>query len=253
MTDRKTEVEHLLGRDLSKKELSDLVLKLGRQAQPKPKPARDLRDYQMSLMLGRDADTANKTPETNGAAVTQILDARSPEEFKLLLNPSSGLTHYYVVLDSDYRDTTDEITSSIKKFSWRYAPTQNLKTGFCNSVGVVSNIVGMRMYQPRVPYVSGMNNTAKRVSVLVEEFSAQSFICENGRRFHFLLRPIFPASTSIELSTEDYNDGLFSFRDAFTTLSSLTVSFGDPTDVLAFATPFDRFIIAFEFVCKRVT
>ncbi len=193
--------------------------------------------------------TENKTLDTE---VNQFLGIDDLTTVKMLFNPESLYVHYYIVLDSDFRDKTAEVSTSITKFTWQYAATQNLKTGFCNSVGVIKDIVGMRMYQPRVPYLAGMDTSAKRVSVLVEEFGAQAFNAENGRRFHFLLRPNFVAlQTSIELSTEDFNDGIYNFRLPITTVSSFTISFGDPLNVLTFSEPFDRFIIPFEFVCLK--
>ncbi len=196
------------------------------------------------------ADT--KSTSDKSLVISDFLGINDLNEFKMMFNPESMYVHYYVVLDSDYRDTTSEIPTAINKFTWRYAPTQSTGTGFCNSVGVIRDIIGMRMYQPRVPYLAGMNTSSKRVSVLIEEFASQAFIAENGRRFHFLLRPNFiTGQTDIELSTEDYNDGIFNFRKPITELTSFTISFGDPLTVLNFSTPFNRFIIPFEMVCYR--
>lgn len=198
------------------------------------------------------SDTQALIKPDHHVAITEFMGINDLKEFKMLFNPESMYVHYYVVLDSSYRDTTEEISTNITKFRWSYAPTQNLGTGFCNSVGTIRDIIGMRMYQPKVPYVAGMNTNAKRVSVLIEEFAPQAFIAQTGRRFHFLLRPNYiDGQTSIELSTEDYNDGIFNFRKPITTFDTLTISFGDPLTVLSFATPFDRFMIPFEFVCLK--
>jgi len=189
--------------------------------------------------------------------INNFLGINDLNEFKMLFNPESMHVHYYLALDSNFRETTyndpiNEVSSSIKKFTWKYAPTQYTGTGFCNSVGVIRDVIGMRMYQPRVPYLAAMNTSAKRVSVLIEEFKAQAFIAENGRRYHFLLRPNFIAGqTSIELSTEEYNDGIFNFRNPITKIDSITLSFGDPLEILTFSTPFDRFMVFFEFVCLK--
>ncbi len=170
---------------------------------------------------------------------------------QLLFNPESLYVHFYVVLDSNYRIIAEEGTS-VTRFSWNYTESQNIENGFCNSVGRVRDVIGMRMYQPRVPYVVAMDTTSKRVSVLVEELKAQAFIGENGRRFHFLFRPDYATSgTSIELSTEDFNDGIFSFRKPITTFDSLSITFGDPLNLIAIPKPFDRFMIPIEFVCLR--
>lgn len=223
----------------------------------------ELHEHQKKMIGSSEQDNSIDTMDSssnniellkpdNHVSIIEFMRINDLKEFKMLFNPESLYVHYYVVLDSNYRDITEENSSNITKFKWRYAPTQNLGTGFCNSVGVIKDIIGMRMYQPKVPYVSGMNSNAKRVSVLIEEFAPQAFIAQNGRRFHFILRPNYvDGQTSIELSTEDYNDGIFNFRKPITTFDTLTVSFGDPLTVLSFATPFDRFMIPFEFVCMK--
>jgi hypothetical protein len=190
--------------------------------------------------------------ESKSLVLSEFLGINDLAEFKMLFNPESNYVHYYLVLDSSYRDTVAEVPTAITKFHWKYAPTQFIGTGFCNSVGVIRDVIGMRMYQPRVPFLAAMDTDAKRVSVLIEEFAAQAFIAENGRRFHFLLRPNFiAAQTDIELSTEDYNDGIFNFRKPITSIDSMTISFGNPLTLLTFATPFNRFIIPFEFICLK--
>ena len=198
------------------------------------------------------ANPENSNIMSKAMVLSEFMGINDLSEFKMLFNPESMLVHYYMVLDSNFRDTTEENPSAITRFTWKYAPTQFVGQGFCNSVGVIRDIVGMRMYQPRIPYLAAMNTDAKRVSVLIEEFAPQAFIAENGRRFHFLLRPNFiTGQTDIELSTEDYNDGIFNFRKPITKIDSMTLSFGEPLNVLTFATPFNRFIVPFEFVCLR--
>lgn len=206
-------------------------------------------------MAGKDELTRN--PEKDD--LDQNLEKDTLAEFidvlhehRFHLNPAETFKHHYLVLDSDLRDLSNE-SANITSFRWNYAATFNTTVGFCNSVEPITNIIGMRLYQPRVPYVAAMDTDAKRVSVLFDEFSAQAFIAENGRRFHYLLRPIYRASqTSIELSTEDYNDGIFNFRTPISSFDRLTVSFGDPLNVITFTKPFDRFILAIEFVCINV-
>lgn len=258
-----TKIGPILGKVLSGK-LQELI-----RIEQEEQETLDLREYQKAAIGSADQDQgvyggpteadsqllrASAGPKDTDKALvlSEFLGINDLNEFKMLFNPESMYVHYYLVLDSDYRDTTEEIPTAITKFTWRYAPTQFTGVGFCNSVGVIRDIIGMRMYQPRVPYLAGMNTSAKRVSVLIEELASQAFIAENGRRFHFLLRPNFiNAQTDIELSTEDYNDGIFNFRKPITKIDSFTLSFGDPLQILTFSTPFNRFIVPFEMVCLK--
>jgi len=192
--------------------------------------------------------------------INSVLGVNDISTLKFMFNPSSLYEHYYVVLDTDYRAKDYDNSTTINKFRWYYAETQNLRTGFANSVGKVHDIIGIRMYQPRVHYLTAMDNSAKRISLLIEEFSHQAFIGENGRRFHFLFRPVLspielvPTETQIELTTEDYNDGIFHFRNPITTIDTLTISFGDPLTLLNFPlspTPFERMQFSMEFTCYK--
>lgn len=258
-----TKIGPILGKVLSGK-LRELI-----HMEQEEQETLDLREYQKAAIGSADQDpgvyggpteedskllrSSEGPKDTDKALVlSEFLGINDLNEFKMLFNPESMYVHYYLVLDSDYRDTTEEIPTAITKFTWRYAPTQFTGTGFCNSVGVIRDIIGMRMYQPRVPYLAGMNTSAKRVSVLIEELASQAVVAENGRRFHFLLRPNFiTGQTDIELSTEDYNDGIFNFRKPITKIDSFTLSFGDPLQILTFSTPFNRFIVLFEIVCLK--
>lgn len=219
----------------------------------------DIKEFQKKALGSADQSetddsllrpTLGKTEKT--IAISSFLGINDLDEIKMLLNPESLYVHYYLVLDSDFRDRSAELSTAITRFTWKYAPTQFTGQGFCNTVGTVRDIIGMRLYQPRIPNTPEMNTDAKRISVQVEEFKAQSFIAENGFRFHFLLRPNFAeANTSVELSTEDYNDGIFNFRTPITEFSTFTLLFGNPLNTVVFSEPFDRFIVAFELVCYK--
>jgi hypothetical protein len=222
----------------------------------------DMHDLQLKMLSTEkvinmeDANTEKTIEAPKIVDVTSILGIKSANEFKMYINPESMYSYHYLVLDSNYRNTALEISNNITKFTWNYAPTQNTGTGYCNSVGAIRDVIGIRVYQPRIPYLTAMNNSAKRVSMLIEEFAAQAFIASNGRRFHYLFRPRFihptiSAMTDIELSTEDHNDSIFNFRKPINNFSTVTISFGDPNNVLTFATPFTRFIIPFEIICLK--
>jgi hypothetical protein len=92
----------------------------------------------------------------------------------------------------------------------------------------------------------------ERASIFIKEFSAQSFILPNGRRFHFLAAPNYlqnPINVSDRSFKEadyyyvaDYtmykkcelllghkfNDGVYNFDKPVTTLNTITMSIADP-------------------------
>jgi hypothetical protein len=252
----KRHLGQILGKYMAKK-LRDKIKEDMKQGQF------DLHEYQKKALGSADEDPAAvrelKSDTTTEIAapvksliVGDFLGVEKLNEFKMLFNPESMHTYQYLLMDTNFRDTTTEIPTDITSFRWKYAPTQFIGQGFCNSVGVIQNIIAIKLYQLRIPYLATMNTDAKRVSVLIEEFAAQAFIGENGRRFHFMTRPNFiTGQTDIELSTEDYNDNIFHFRKPIKTLDSITVSFGNPLTLLRFSTPFNRFFIALEFICLK--
>lgn len=179
-----------------------------------------------------------------------IIDIHEMQKVQMYEEKKLKYTYYYAALDSDRRDTSSE-TTTIKKFRWNYAPTQNVRDGFFNTVGEIKNIIGVRLYQPSLPFVNEMKTTSKRVTLLIEEFHAQSYM-SRGRSFHYLLRPnLYLGQTTVELSMEDYSDGIYMFHTPFTTLDSLTLSFSDLDNDITFSPGFDRFMIVFEFICLK--
>ncbi len=204
--------------------------------------------YFSSLLGPAVVDTA----DTKSVKIQEFLGINDMPSLQYLINPKAAWVYYYAVLDSNYRDTANEDSKNITSFTWNYSGDQNLTGNSATTVGTIRDVVGMRMYQPRVPYVAAMDTLSKRVSVLVKELQAQAVITSTGVRYHFLLRPIYEfGQTSIELTTEDYDDGRFYFKQPITTMNSFTISFADPINPITFSTPFDRFIIAIEFVCLK--
>jgi hypothetical protein len=196
----------------------------------------------------------SSTPTDTDLSVDSFLGVSDVKTLQLLLNPESLYTHHYLSLDTDYRLIQEAATSNVSQFKWNYTESQNLREGFCNSVSKIENIIGIRLYQPRIPFISAIDTSAKRVSVLIEEFAAQAYIAENGRRFQYILRPdyINATATQIELTTEDYNDGIYWFRQPITTFESITISFADPLTILSFPSDFARFVICLELICMRL-
>lgn len=202
---------------------------------------------------GGEKETGSDKEDAEEVDVTSFLGIESINTLKIFLNPESMYTYNYLALDTNYRNQTEETGTSVSRFSWRYTSNINLVTGFCNSQRQISNVIAVRLYQPRVPYLGAMDTSSKRVSLLIEEFSAQSYILPNGRKFHYVLRPEYLKVVNgyVELTTEDYEDSIYKFRKPITEFASITLSFGDPANLLAWPTPVGRFLVCFEFICLK--
>lgn len=221
-------------------------------------PAFNMEEYQKKEMFAEDteqttlklANTNEQKSDVDSVRVVNFLGINNGLIMRFLTNPSSFFTYRYIGLSSDYRDVSNEKSNNITKFTWNIATSTTVQVGVCNTALPLENIKGMRLYQPYVPYVAAMNSASKRVSLMIEEFRFDSFNGPANSKFHFIYRPVYSSGqTSIELSTDDYNDSLYSFREPIKTINSLTLVFKDPVNTIAFATPFDKFVIVIEFLC----
>jgi hypothetical protein len=182
----------------------------------------------------------NKVTEVEYAdtiAITSLVGQSSAFAIQNIFNPTAAQIKNYVVLDSKYRNIID--TSTITNFNFAYVPTGYLQAGTVNSIGNIKDVVSMRLYKPIIPYVPQyMNVDARRISITINEFSSQSYILSNGRRAHWILAydsvGLTDTTNNLELSIQDFNDGIFTFQKPITTFDTLTVSFGNPDTLIPF-------------------
>lgn len=177
--------------------------------------------------------------------INSLIGLDTVGKIQALLNPPALYEKNYIVLDSFNRN--ESITSQTR-FQWNYADNANTTIGTVNTIGTIKNIVAMKLYQPVIPNIDSINVNSARVSILIEEFQAQSFIASSSRRYHFLTKVVeqFPFNNRYrDLQIEDYHDGVYKFRKPIVRFETLTVSFGDPIDLMAF--PVDRYDVTFTY------
>lgn len=172
------------------------------------------------------------TSFNNKVDVDSFLGNNSIESLQKIINPELVKVNSYILLDTRYRILEDDGTN---QFVWNFVNNESVSQGSVNAIGDIQNITAMRVYPIRIPYNSGADNEYDRVSLYIQEFSAQSFIAQENRRFHFLF------DTSVEdrwinLNPFNFNDGYFRFRNPIARLEQLTISFGRPLDPVVFDT-----------------
>jgi hypothetical protein len=124
-----------------------------------------------------------------------------------------------------------------------------------NSTSVVGKIRNITNVRCASIVTRKFTSAMQRASILIEEMSAQSFILPNGRRFHFLAllndlqNPINIADRNLIevafvvsdftiynkyelLMGYRFNDGNYHFNKPITALNTLTISIGDPAELL---------------------
>ena len=58
--------------------------------------------------------------------------------------------------------------------------------GTVNAIGNIRDITALRIFPIKLPYNSYIDNDYTRVTIFIQEISAQSFIGQENRRFHFM-------------------------------------------------------------------
>lgn len=219
----------------------------------------DLREYQISTInqsdmtdisaIPPDTEQLIKRPEPEkNIDIAKLFGTRTPFELQMMFNPSAAYLQSYIIFDSKYRQRESTSRGTFNKMSFGYSPTTNFATGIINSVGKIRDVIAMRIYRPVIPFVTALYMTdARRISLTVEEFTAQSMILSNGRRVHFIMNYDLDSITGDLLSIiiEDFNDGIFRFSKPIQSFETLTLSFGNPDTLVTF--PQDRYNVTFTY------
>ena len=151
--------------------------------------------------------------------------------------PSGSITSVrqkkaYICLDSFNRrlDTND-----LSVYSWYYSEYRTTVQGFITSTMPLVNIKSIKLYQPSVPAFSQLNSM-NRVSIYFREFGVYAYQPSNGAPYHYLLRysPSLASNRYVDLNLEEANGGIFTFYKPITKLDTLSVSFGNPSDIILF-------------------
>lgn len=168
----------------------------------------------------------------NQIEVTSLLGSKSIADLQRVINPSLVKTTVSIMLDTRYRILDNDGTTY---FKWVFNNNEITSQGTVNAIGNIRDITAIRIFPIKMPYNSNADNDYSRVTILIQEISAQSFISHENRRFHF----IFGTSVDdrwINLEPESFNDGYFRFRTPITRLDTVTLSFGSPLESIVFDT-----------------
>lgn len=150
-------------------------------------------------------------------------------------NPKAAYRTSYICLDSRYRDISQDVsTTTFSNIGWNFLNTTNATNGAVNYIGDVQEVVSISTGDIRIPYrVSNTTNKYNRISMLVNEWSGQSFIANEGRKFHLM----FASKTDdnmLDCSALPNGITTFNFTKPITQLDTITISFGSPLESLLF-------------------
>ncbi len=179
-----------------------------------------------------DFATQIVTTFSNQVEVTSLLGNKTIADLQRIINPGLVKRTVSIMLDSRYRTLDNDGTTY---FQWVFNNNEITLQGTVNAVGNIKDITAIRIFPIKLPYNSNMDNDYGRASILIQEMSAQSFIAQENRRFHF----IFSTTVDdrwINLEPESFNDGYFRFRTPITRLDTFTLTFGSPLERVTFDT-----------------
>lgn len=169
------------------------------------------------------------------------------------INPKAQYQYAYILLDTN--NTAPELSSDTK-FGWKVINYTSQQTGTVNVVNNIRDLVGMRIFPVTMRlitpvgetgknYVNNVVNINNNFTILIHEFQAQSFVGREGRKFHFALFPALmniqyptkgpgftPANPYFEFTTSGKANGWFWFRKPITEFHTMTISIGNPFDLV---------------------
>lgn len=197
--------------------------------------------------------TINKVLQVLSVGNVATFMGKSDESsLQQLVNPQAAWRKNYIILDSRYRDTSQDTPGSgITNFIWNFLANSSVNTaGAVNSLGTVQQLVSIQCPNLRVPFQNNaLVNSYKRVTLLINEFSGQSYIGQEGRKFHFIYSTELDGNM-IECRALPHERGTFDFAKPITQLDTFTVSFSCPLEPMVF--DMDRALMAVQYTNPAV-
>ncbi len=218
-------------------------------------PSYDQVDYHeiSKSMIGLDSEsnvtdfskTASQTFATSvltqsTVGVSSFLGITDPQKYAALFLrlPTAGtpsgsggvIKQEYITLDSRYRSLDNDGTAY---FKWNAVYDNSDIQGGFNINQRVRDIVALKSYPIKLPYVASADNDFGRITLLFQEIQSLAFIGHENTKYQFIYSTDV-VDRWIHLRTHNNNDGLFQFYNPVTQLSSLTAYFRSPWQPIVF-------------------
>jgi hypothetical protein len=179
---------------------------------------------------GGDVTTQITSSFSNQTEISSFLGAKNIMDLLKIVNPTQVSQTTSILLDTRYRILDDDGT---KSFRWNFVNNNNTLQGTVNAIGDIRDIIAIKVFPFKMPYSARADNNYDKITMNIEEFSAQSFIGHEDRKFHFM----FDTKVTdrwIKLNARDNNGGIFKFKNPITRIETLTLTFGSPLQPIIF-------------------
>ena len=161
---------------------------------------------------------------SNAVDVASVFGSKSFNDFKAVLNPDAVKKTAYIFLDSRYRVLDNDGRASIR---WNFTNNASTIQGSVNYLGDIQNIVSMRIAPFKLPYTVQADNEYKKITMYIQEFSAQSIVAHENRKFHFIC-DLEANDRFIDVKAKRDESDLYVFKNPISRLDTITISFGSP-------------------------
>lgn len=157
--------------------------------------------------------------------VSKFLGKNTEYGIRKMINPKSIYKQAYLSLDSKYRLSENDGTNYV---SWNILNNSLISNGSASIVGSLGDIVAIRIYPCRIPYKQTAINNLKRISILIDELRAQSYIAHENRRYHFMCTAESDGNMINLLSLPTPLDSWYKFATPVVRFDKISLTFGAP-------------------------
>lgn len=160
--------------------------------------------------------------------VRTLFGFNNPYQIQKMLNPNALLRTNQIHLDTRYRILDNEGTNF---FQWNHVNNLVRNQGTVNTVGIIRDIVALRCLPFKIPYSDSADRPYKKISLLIRELQAQSYVAHENKRYHFI------CDTNIDgqdIFLDPGNDGYYRFHQPVTQLDTITIEFASPLEPVEF-------------------
>lgn len=260
-------ITRIISKRLGNRELTDaetvLIAKKARSVNLRGYSKADLNDI-LSIFTDQIIATIKKTEfMTSDSKISTALSSSSSvptvniaqifgisDKYKLqrIFNPEALYERNYIELDTSIANVTQIALPSFDLFrqdatptvyNWEYMENATQTFGVVNTTAKIKDVVGIRMYPLKFAATRGYIDIFNTYNILISEFSAQSFISHQGRKFHFTVTPTLMRAglnMYVEYSPYEHNKGYIWFRLPYTTLKSFTITLARGNNIVSLPT-----------------
>jgi hypothetical protein len=152
---------------------------------------------------------------------------------KKAVTPVSSVNNAYLLLDTRHRILENDGT---EYFSWGHMNQLTTSQGTVNSLGNIRDIISILMMPYKIPNVQTTQNPYDLITVSIEEFTPQSIVAHEDRRFHFIgcINRSESDDRWLRVCNDDYHKAEYKFNKPITSIDTLTLKFGNPLEPIFF-------------------